>query len=179
MKTVSLRILWETPANNLKSEQMQIRLSQIFYWWKAKINETLLMWQKPPHPTPPHPIPNTAHFLPPFISASIPPSCQVRPMDSSERGFQETREEVGVLELNPGPLVPLSILPQAPWAEPSLGQELAKFVQNKRRNLRLGKKSSSPTMCQLEEHTANVLLRNGSVTHDLHFWTMEILRLIT
>lgn len=83
-----------------------------------------------------------------------------------------------MLESNPGPLVLLSTLPQPPSEEPRLGQELAKFMQN-RRNLRLGKESSSPTMCQVKECTANVLLRNRSVTHTLHFWTVEILRLIT
>lgn len=73
-----------------------------------------------------------------------------------------------MLESNPRPLVLLSILPQAPSEEPRLGQELAKFMQN-RRNLRLGKGSSSPTMCQVKEHTANVLLRNRSVTHYFTF----------
>lgn len=84
-----------------------------------------------------------------------------------------------MLESNPGPLVPLAILLQAPSEEPRLGLELAKFLQNKRRILRLGKESSFPTMCQEKELTANVLLRNGSVTRYLRFWTMEILRLIT
>lgn len=74
-----------------------------------------------------------------------------------------------MLESNPWPLVLLSILPQAPSEEPRLGQELAKFMQNKRRNLRLGKESISPTMCQVKERTANVLLRNGSGTHYFTF----------
>lgn len=78
-----------------------------------------------------------------------------------------------MLESNPQPLIPLHILPKIPSEKPRLGMEPMKLMQSKR-TLRLGKNSSSLTICQVKEPTDSsnriqLTFLNASKAYYLHF----------